>query len=313
VAQVVAAQAHRVVAPAHLKAVHAALDDQRDVAVPAADLGAGEGDQHGALGAVADPALLAVEPPRAVRLADRARLEVVGVRTRLWLGEREPRQPAPRGQVRQQPGLLLVCAEQGDALVADRLVDAEHDRERRVGLGERLEDAAVAGLGEPLAAVLLGHVEAAEAALAEVADQLVADPAALLNRARVDHVVRVVAQPADQLAHLALLGLVGPWVREHEPFVDLAQEERLGERGDALDRRSGLAGGRGLHRRHPRSAPVAGRAARARQRGPCPRAAAPPARGSWRRAAAPPPSRRGRRARRGRRSRRSGSGRPARR
>jgi len=46
VAQVVAAQAHRVVAPADLEAVHAALDDQRDVAAPAADLGAGEGDQH---------------------------------------------------------------------------------------------------------------------------------------------------------------------------------------------------------------------------------------------------------------------------
>ena len=59
-AQVVAAQAHGVVSLADLEAVHATLDDQSDVAVLASDLGAGECDQHGALGAVADPALLAV-------------------------------------------------------------------------------------------------------------------------------------------------------------------------------------------------------------------------------------------------------------
>ena len=51
-----------------------------------------------------------------------------------------------------------------DALEADRLVDAEHDRERRVDLGEGLEDARVAGLREALAAVALGDVEAAEPA-----------------------------------------------------------------------------------------------------------------------------------------------------
>ena len=242
VAQVVAAQAHRVVALSDLEALHPALEDQRDVAVPAVDLGAGERDEHGALGAVADPALLAVEQPRAVRLADRARAEVVGVRPGLGLGQREPRQPASRRQVGQEPGLLLVAAEQRDALVADRLVHAEHHRERGVGLGERLEDAAVAGLREALAAVLLRHVEAAEPALAELADHVVADPALLLDRPRIDLLGGVLAQPADQIADLALLALVGPRVREDEVLVDLAQEERLRERGHALDRRCRLSG-----------------------------------------------------------------------
>ena len=124
-------------------------------------------------------------------------LEVVGVRSGLGLCQREPRQPATRSQVGQEPGLLLVAAEQRDALVADRLVHAEHHRERGVGLGERLEDTAVAGLREALAAVLLCHVEAAEPAFAEVANHVIADPTLLLDRARVDPLRGVLTQPAD--------------------------------------------------------------------------------------------------------------------
>ena len=113
-------------------------------------------------------------------------LEVVGVRPGLGLGQREPGQLASRREVGQEARLLLVAAEQRDALVADRLVHAEHHRERGVGLAEHLEDAAVAGLREALAAVLLWHVQAAAPALAELADDVVADPALLLDRARVD-------------------------------------------------------------------------------------------------------------------------------
>ena len=152
-----------------------------------------------------------------------------------------------RREVWEEPRLLVVAPAQGDALVADRLVHAEDDGQRRIGLGERLEDTAVAGLGEPLPAVLLRHVEAAEAAFTEIADQLVSDPATRLDRALVDTRCRVVAQPRGQLPHLALLGLVGPRVWEDEPLVDLAEEEGLGERGDALDRRSGLGGRSCLH------------------------------------------------------------------
>ena len=117
-----------------------------------------------ALRAVADVALLAVQHPRAVGLEHRARLDVVGVGAGLGLGQREAGELAAGGEVGQEALLLLVGAEQVDALEADRLVDAHHDRERRVDLGERLEDARVAGLREALAAVLLGHVEAAQAA-----------------------------------------------------------------------------------------------------------------------------------------------------
>jgi hypothetical protein len=71
---------------ADLEALHSLLEDQRDVAIPAADLGAREGREDVALRAVADVALLAVEQPRAVGLLDRARLDVVGVRPGLGLG-----------------------------------------------------------------------------------------------------------------------------------------------------------------------------------------------------------------------------------
>ena len=69
VAQIVAAQSHRVVALADLEAVHVGGEDQRDVAVLAVDLRAGEGHDHAGLRAVADVALLTVEQPRAVGLA----------------------------------------------------------------------------------------------------------------------------------------------------------------------------------------------------------------------------------------------------
>jgi hypothetical protein len=62
-------------------------------------------------------------------------------------------------------------------------VDAEHYGERGIGLCDRLEDPAIPGLREALATVLLGHVESAKAALPELADNVVADPAALLDRA----------------------------------------------------------------------------------------------------------------------------------
>ena len=180
-AQVVAAQAHRVEALADLEPPHALLQDQRDVAVLAVDLAAGEGGEHVALRAVADVALLAVENVGAVGLADRARLELVGVGAGLRLSQREAGELAPAREVGQEALLLLVAAEHVDALEADRLVDAEHDRERRVDLGEGLEDPRVAGLGEALPAVGLVDVQAAEPRLAELADRPVADPARLLD------------------------------------------------------------------------------------------------------------------------------------
>ena len=92
---------------------------------------------------------------------------LVGVRAGLRLGEREAGELAAGREVGQEALLLLVGAEHVDALEADRLVDAEDDRERRVDLGEGLEHARVAGLREALAAVALVDVEAAEPGLAE--------------------------------------------------------------------------------------------------------------------------------------------------
>ena len=200
------------------------------------------------LRAVADVALLAVEHPGAVGLLDRARLDLVGVGAGLRLGQREAGELAPRREVGQEALLLLVGAEQVDALEADRLVDAEDDRERRVDLGEGLEDPRVAGLGEALAAVLLVDVEPAEAGLAELLDRVVADPALLLDLAVVDalaDLARGGVQPAD----LLLLVRVRLRPREHHLLVDLAEEERLRERGDlALGLVLDLGLGRGFHR-----------------------------------------------------------------
>ena len=224
------------------------------MAVLAVDLAAGEGGEHVALGAVADVALLAVQHPRAVGLLHRARLDLVGVRARLGLGEREAGELAPGGEVGQEALLLLVGAEHVDALEADRLVHAEHDRERRVDLGEGLEHARVAGLREALAAVALVDVEAAEPGLAELADHVVADPALLLDLAVV-HARADLARGGVQVADPLLLVGVGRRPGEDHLLVDLAEEERLRERGDlALGLVLELGLGRRLHPAQPTQA-----------------------------------------------------------
>src|SRR2546421_423298 len=81
----------------------------------------------------------------------RTRLHVVGVRAGVWLGQREAGEPAARCQVGQEPLLLLVVAEQHDALHPDRLVHAEGDGERPVDLPEGLEHPRVARLRQALA------------------------------------------------------------------------------------------------------------------------------------------------------------------
>ena len=233
-AEVVGLQAHRVVALAHLEPVHALLEDQGDVLVLAVDLGAREGRDHVGSRAVADVALLTVQNPGAVGLLDRPGAQVVGVRPRLGLGQREGRQLAAGGEVGEEALLLLVGAEQGDALEADRLVDAEDDRQRRVDLADGLEDPGVAGLGEALPAVLLLDVEAERPDLAQVAEHLVGDPALLLGLPRVVVLGAVVADPRVQITDPVLLLAVGGRPGEDQLLVDLAEEERLGERGDAL-------------------------------------------------------------------------------
>ena len=253
-AQVVAAQAHRVEALADLQALHPLLQHQRDVLVAPVHLAAGEGGDHVGARAVADVALLAVQHPRAVGLLDGARLDLVRVRARLGLGQGEGRELAPGGQVGQPSLLLLVGAEQGDALVADRLVHPEHDRQGGVDLPDRLEHARVAGLGQALAAVSLVHVEAQHPDLAEVADDLVRNPALLLDAARVVVLGAVLAKPAVEVADPLLLVGVGRGPGKDQLLVDLAQEQRLGEGRDfLLGLGLGLLGYR-FPNRHPRSA-----------------------------------------------------------
>ena len=117
--------------------------------VLAIDLGTREGDQRARLRPVADVALVPVQLPRAVRLAHGARLHVVHVRAGVRLGEGERGELAAAGEVGQEALLLLVGAEQHDALHADRLVHAHDHAERRVDLRELLRHAAVARLRQP--------------------------------------------------------------------------------------------------------------------------------------------------------------------
>src|SRR5206468_8152534 len=96
------------------------------------------------------------------------------------------------------------------------------------------------------AAVLGRHVQPGQATLAELGDLVVADPARLLDRTLVVALAEL-ARLLDQLADALLLLLVGLRVGEDELLVDLPEEERLRERGDAVLRRRVLGGGRGFH------------------------------------------------------------------
>src|SRR4029453_10416641 len=95
--------------------------------------------------------------------------------------------------------------------------------------------------------VLLVDVEAAETGLAERLDVPVADPPLLLDLAvihlRADLARRRVQRPDPVL-------LLGPWLRprEHHLLMDLAEEQRLGKRGNgALGLALGLGLGGGFH------------------------------------------------------------------
>ncbi len=221
------------------------------MAILTVDLAARERREHLPLRAVADVALLAVEHVRAVGLQHGPRLDVVCVRAGVRLCEREPGELAAGGEVREEALLLSVGAEHVDALEADRLVDAEDDRQGRVDLGEGLEDARVAGLREALASVGLVDVEAAQPGLAELADHVVADPPLLLDLAVV-HPGPDVARGRVERPDPLLLARVRGRPREHEFLVDLAEEQRLGERRDlALRLVLDLGRGGSFHRRQP--------------------------------------------------------------
>ena len=190
-------------------------------------------------------------------MTDGPAFDVVGVRASVRFGQREAGKLAAGSEVGQETLLLRLGAEHVDSLEADRLVDAEHDRQRGVDPRQGLEDARVARLGEGLAAIALRDVEAAEAALPELADDVVADPAVVLDLARVEPRAQLVGR-RDQRSHPILLGRVGLWPRKHQVLVDLAQEQGLGERGARLLRPRLLHSGLGCRLHRTRGYPARG-------------------------------------------------------
>jgi len=111
-------------------------------------------------------------------------------------------------------------------------VDPHHDRQRGVDLGEGLEDTAVAGLAEALAAVLLGRIETAEPALAKLTLVARLELRARGGDAPIWRVEvpgpKVTKDPAgDARIDVAI---------SRPEFNELAKEGRLGEWVDAYER-----------------------------------------------------------------------------
>src|SRR5262245_54604906 len=104
-------------------------------------------------------------------------------------------------------------------------MDPEDDRQGPVDLADGLEHPRVAGLRETLALVLLRHVEPERPDLAEVAQDLVRDPALLLRTARVVVLLAVLPDPDVEVLDPVLLlhRRLGPG--EHQLLADLSQEE----------------------------------------------------------------------------------------
>ena len=144
----------------------------------------------------------------------------------------KPASLRPAAGVGEEALLLLVRPEHVDAFEPNRLVHAQDDGQGGVDLGEGLEHTGIAGLGQALPAVSLGHVEAHQTALPEFPDHVVADPAVLLDLARVQAGAELLGG-GDQGPLLLLSGIrLRPG--EDEVLVDLATEQGLGERGGGL-------------------------------------------------------------------------------
>lgn len=223
--QIVGLQAHGVVATPYLDSVHVALDDESDMT----PLGSpGEGGEHIAR-AVSDPSLLAFNHIRAVGLESRGRLEVIGIGPRIRLGEGETSPLAPGNQIREEPILLLLRTVHDDALVTDRLVDAEHHGQRRINLPDVLEHLAVTGLGEPQAPVLGIHIEPEKTHLPQLAQSALRKSAVALDLERVVVVSRPVSELLDNPLYSCALIRVDPGKWKHHVLVDLAQEEAPGK------------------------------------------------------------------------------------
>ena len=131
-------------------------------------------------------------------------LDVAGVRAGLGLGEPEGAELASGAEIRQQPLLLLVGAEEVDRLRAERGVGAQRDRDRGVDPGQLLDRERVGERVAAAAAVLLRERDPHQAELAHLRDELVGErlgPVELLG----DRRDLVAGEVADRVAQQPLL------------------------------------------------------------------------------------------------------------
>ena len=132
----------------------------------------GEGDVDVGEAGVREPHLLAVQDPvLAVGREHRLGLGVHGVAGRAGLGERVRADPLAGGELGQVLLLLGLGAEVDDGQGADAGVPHEGHGEGAVA-GRLLGDQAARDLVEAEAAVLLGHLDAQQAQLARLAQEL---------------------------------------------------------------------------------------------------------------------------------------------
>ncbi len=186
--------------------------------------------------AVGDPVLGAVQHEGVgLLVVDRGRLDRGGIGAGSRLGQREGGDHLAGREPRKPLPLLLLGAEEDQALHADRLVPADQDAQRCVGPADLLGDPAVGRRGESIAAVGLRDRHPERAELGEAPHDLRRNGAFPLDARGVDVVAREGAERVEERGDRLGLGGVDRGIREDRLLRDAAREEGLDDGDEAAD------------------------------------------------------------------------------
>ncbi len=194
-----------------------------------------ESRNHASAMAIPDPDLPSVEPPvRSILAQRRGRLDVLGIRSDIRLGQRIGSEKITARKRRQIALLLLVVPVQHDRLGAKAAVDADENGERCVDRGQRLEDSRVRGRRQLQPTVLLRNGEPQHPRLGKSADDILGDRLFLIELRGVDQIALHLAEALDQAANGARLVGV-PFIEptriwKKKRVEDYTREDPAGER-----------------------------------------------------------------------------------